>query len=73
LFQYTDQHSVRQIIPIPGSGNPKRTVENIHAVHVKLSDEELASIKDIQSKFEFAGDRYPNKGHGLLWGKGKEE
>lgn len=67
LLQKSDK-----IVPIPGSGSPKRTVENIHAVNVKLTSEETAAIDDILSKLEVAGDRYPNNGHGLLWGKGKQ-
>jgi pyridoxine 4-dehydrogenase len=62
-----------QIIPIPGSGSAKRTVENIQSVNVHLSSEELDEIEGILSKFKPAGDRYANNGHGLLWGKGRED
>ncbi|KAG7528636.1 hypothetical protein FFLO_06029 [Filobasidium floriforme] len=68
LLQKSDK-----IIPIPGSGSAKRTVENIQSVNVHLSSEELGEIEGILSKFKPAGDRYANNGHGLLWGKGRED
>ncbi|KAI9711171.1 MAG: hypothetical protein M1828_001957 [Chrysothrix sp. TS-e1954] len=48
-----------EIIPIPGTSNPARVTEN--ASPAKLSEQEMLEIDDLLSKFEIAGDRYPER------------
>jgi len=50
------------IIPIPGTTNPGRLLENLKAAEVKLSKEELAEIESILAKFEVKGTRYDANG-----------
>lgn len=47
------------IIPIPGTRKLERLEENLGAVDVKLSPEELSDLNDALSKIEISGDRYP--------------
>ncbi|TBU50915.1 aldo/keto reductase [Dichomitus squalens] len=59
------------VIPLPGSGKPKRVVENILSGDIELTQEEQDQIADILSKHEVKGDRYVGgpAGHFLhLWG-----
>ncbi|EJF65979.1 aldo/keto reductase [Dichomitus squalens LYAD-421 SS1] len=59
------------VIPLPGSGKPKRVVENILSGDIELTQEEQDQIADILSKHEVKGDRYIGgpAGHFLhLWG-----
>ncbi|WWC69965.1 uncharacterized protein I206_103909 [Kwoniella pini CBS 10737] len=53
-------------IPIPGSSNPKRAVENTQAASITLTDEENKTISDILSTFEVQGTRYPGAAMGHL-------
>lgn len=47
------------IIPIPGTRKLERLEENLGAVDVELSPEELSDLNDALSKIEISGDRYP--------------
>ncbi|GLA18400.1 hypothetical protein AnigIFM62618_006043 [Aspergillus niger] len=47
------------IIPIPGTRSIKYLEENAAAVNLRLSDEEVAEIRDLVQKANFVGDRYP--------------
>jgi len=47
------------IVPIPGSRKLVRLNENIGAVDVNLSPEDLQKIEDALVKFKIQGDRYP--------------
>lgn len=48
-----------EVIPIPGTRSVKYLEENAAAVDVRLSDEEVAEIRDLVQKANFVGDRYP--------------
>ncbi len=48
------------IVPIPGTKNVKYLDENIAALDIELSDEELNRIDDAAPIGVTAGDRYPN-------------
>ncbi|KAL6300909.1 aldo/keto reductase [Sparassis latifolia] len=57
------------IVPIPGSSNKKRTLENLAAGDVTLTAEEKAEIEAVIAGHEVKGDRYygdPKAAH--LWG-----
>ncbi|KAI0079967.1 aldo/keto reductase [Panus rudis PR-1116 ss-1] len=60
----------KKVIPLPGSSNAKRTLENLAGGDIELSDEEQKEIFSIIEKFEVKGDRYngmdPKVLH--LWG-----
>ncbi|MEA3026428.1 MAG: hypothetical protein QOF91_1713, partial [Alphaproteobacteria bacterium] len=47
------------VIPIPGTKQKKRLLENIGALNVKLSDSELAEIADAVPAGAVKGTRYP--------------
>ncbi|KAF2800221.1 Aldo/keto reductase [Melanomma pulvis-pyrius CBS 109.77] len=47
------------VIPIPGTKKIKYLEENIGAIDVKLTDEELQQIRAEIEKVEVTGDRYP--------------
>ncbi len=49
------------MVPIPGTTKLSRLEENISAVNVGLSAEELLEIDYASSKIELVGDRYPEK------------
>jgi aryl-alcohol dehydrogenase-like predicted oxidoreductase len=46
------------IVPIPGTTNPNRMLENIQAAIVDLSDAEVKEINDASARIEIKGDRY---------------
>ncbi|EJF63231.1 Aldo/keto reductase [Dichomitus squalens LYAD-421 SS1] len=46
------------VIPIPGSSNKKRNLENIAADDIELTDAELAEIDEILAKTPVEGGRY---------------
>lgn len=46
------------IVPIPGSRKIERLDENIGAVNIQLTDNDLSQIKDAMSKITVLGDRY---------------
>ncbi|MBN2910277.1 aldo/keto reductase [Polycladomyces sp. WAk] len=47
------------IVPIPGTRKLERLEENLGAVDVELTLEELSDLNDALSKIEILGDRYP--------------
>jgi len=47
------------IVPIPGTRKLERLEENLGAVDVELTPEELSDLNDAFSKIEISGDRYP--------------
>ena len=49
------------IVPIPGSRKLNRLDENIGAVAVELTAEDLDEIQHAISKIEVQGDRYPEE------------
>lgn len=46
------------IVPIPGTTKINRLEENVGAVNVTLSSDDLQEMEDAMSKIEIAGDRY---------------
>jgi len=59
---------IPQIVPIPGTTNIGRLEENIGAIQIELSPQELAEIDAISPKGVAAGDRYPEFAMALLNG-----
>ncbi|KAK7693340.1 hypothetical protein QCA50_002908 [Cerrena zonata] len=59
-----------KVIPLPGSSNAKRTLENVKGGNIKLTEEEQAEIQDIIDKFEVKGDRFGGQDPKVLhlWG-----
>ncbi len=49
------------IVPIPGTRKLERLVENLGAVNIELTPEELRDINSALSKITIAGDRYPEE------------
>jgi aryl-alcohol dehydrogenase-like predicted oxidoreductase len=47
------------IVPIPGTKRRKYLQENIGALDVVLTNEDLAHIEEVAPKNAFAGSRYP--------------
>jgi aryl-alcohol dehydrogenase-like predicted oxidoreductase len=47
------------IVPIPGTRKLQRVHENIGALNVKLSAEDLVQIEDVVSKARVEGERLP--------------
>ena len=47
------------IVPIPGTKRRKYLQENVGAIHVVLTSEDLARIDEVAPKDAFAGSRYP--------------
>jgi len=46
------------VVPLPGSSNAKRTLENIAGGNVELSDEDLSEIDRVLSSHAVKGGRY---------------
>ena len=58
------------IVPIPGSRNLKRIEENLKAVNIKLTTEELTIIRKSLEKLELKADRWePNSANAKRIGK----
>ncbi len=47
------------IVPIPGTTKLERLKENIGAVNIELSADDLRAIDDAAEKIKIIGDRYP--------------
>lgn len=47
------------IVPIPGTTNPNRLLENIGAGSIILSDQEIKEIESATTQIEIVGARYP--------------
>jgi aryl-alcohol dehydrogenase-like predicted oxidoreductase len=54
------------VVPIPGTSNPKRLEENAGAVQIALSAQELAGIEQMVPKGVAAGARYDEQSMRLL-------
>ena len=54
------------IVPIPGTTKLTRLEENIGAVDIKLSSDELAEIENAASKITIQGTRYPESAAKLI-------
>ncbi|CAM6119506.1 unnamed protein product [Calypogeia fissa] len=52
------QHQGKDVVPIPGTTKWKNLEENIGALAVKLTEEELKEIQDAVPQNEVSGDRY---------------
>lgn len=46
------------IVPIPGTGNPERVIENLKSAEIELTDAEFSEINDFLKTFEVKGLRY---------------
>jgi aryl-alcohol dehydrogenase-like predicted oxidoreductase len=53
-------HRGNDIVPIPGTKHVRYLEENVRALDVKLSDDELRHIDEVAPKGITAGDRYPD-------------
>ena len=49
------------IVPIPGTRKLDRLEENLGAVDVELTTQELSDLKEALSKIEISGERYPSE------------
>ena len=49
----------KDIVPIPGTKRRKFLQENVGALDVDLSSDDLAPIEEVAPKDAFAGSRYP--------------
>jgi aryl-alcohol dehydrogenase-like predicted oxidoreductase len=54
------------VVPIPGTSSARRLEENVGAVNVRLSEEELERLETIVPRGAAAGPRYHQEGMGLL-------
>ena len=52
-----DVEKVSHVVPIPGSKNIERILENLGAWQVQLSDDEFNKLDDILSKITVHGNR----------------
>ena len=62
------------VVPIPGSKNKGRIIENLDAWNVELSDEEFKALEKALDTLEVHGHRGINEYQGMSikdWGKGK--
>lgn len=55
------------IIPIPGTKKIKYLEENMEALNVKLTSEEVKEVRDLVEAAEVSGDRYPSAAMGSLF------
>ena len=53
-------HQGEDVVPIPGTTNPEHLDENIGALNVSLTDNELDRLDEIAPEGVAAGDRYPD-------------
>ncbi|HEV7765102.1 MAG TPA: aldo/keto reductase [Thermoanaerobaculia bacterium] len=53
-------HRGKDIVPIPGTKRVRFLEENVRAIDVQLSDEDLRRIDEVAPKGITAGDRYPD-------------
>jgi len=49
------------IVPIPGTTKPHRLAENIGAVSIELTSDDLREIESTAARISVQGDRYPEK------------
>ncbi|KAH7304247.1 NADP-dependent oxidoreductase domain-containing protein [Stachybotrys elegans] len=57
------------VIPIPGTRNPKYLEENFNAQYVTLSASEVQEIRDVITKYEPVGDRYVHTPENWMFGE----
>ena len=48
------------IVPIPGTKRVRYLEENVHAVTVRLTDDDLAALDEAVPRCAVAGERYPD-------------
>jgi aryl-alcohol dehydrogenase-like predicted oxidoreductase len=53
-------HRGEDIVPIPGTKHVKYLEENVRALEIRLSDEELQRIDEVAPQGAAAGERYPD-------------
>ena len=53
-------HQGQDVVPIPGTKKRSRLVENLGAVDVELSPDDLARLDELAPVGAAAGDRYPD-------------
>lgn len=53
-------HRGDDIVPIPGTKQVRYLEENLRALDVSLTDEEMRRIDEVAPKGVAAGDRYPD-------------
>ncbi len=56
----------KDIVPIPGTKRTAYLEENVGALKVKLSEEDLKHLDEIAPQGAAAGDRYPEAGMQLV-------
>ncbi|KAG8946123.1 hypothetical protein FRC00_009757, partial [Tulasnella sp. 408] len=58
------------VVPLPGSSKAHRVKQNMDAGNIKLTEEEMQSIKDVLASTEVTGGRYfgMSKEQEMLWG-----
>ncbi len=56
------------VVPIPGTTKPERVEENVGALEVALSDDDLQTLDEIARHGVAAGERYPSEMMGMLNG-----
>ncbi len=54
------------VVPIPGTTKPERMEENVGALEVTLSDDDLSTLEEIAPPGVAAGQRYPEQQMGML-------
>lgn len=54
-------HQSKSIVPIPGATHPQHVVENISALHVSLTSDEVSKINEIMPLGAAIGEAYPTE------------
>ena len=68
-------HKYPNVVPIPGSKNQERILENLGAWNVDLSDDEFSALEEALNRIEVHGYRGfdETEGGGMKnWGKKKQ-
>lgn len=52
------------MIPITGTRRTKYLIENVHAIGIKLSGEQIKQTDTLFANENITGERYPNAGWG---------
>ena len=61
------QHQGNDVSPIPGTTKVRNLEENIGALSVKITPDEMKEIENVLSTCGFSGDRVTNAYKYLLW------
>jgi aryl-alcohol dehydrogenase-like predicted oxidoreductase len=56
------------VVPIPGTTRPERLDENLAALEVELSEEDLARLDELAPVGVAAGERYPAESMRVIGG-----